>query len=471
MSLGLRIFQREKLDRYLETDKKFIKTMSAVDLISLGIGAVIGTGIFILPGTVAATKAGPGIILSFIVAAIVCSTSAMCYAEFASALPVAGSAYSYGNLVFGEVIGWVLGWALILEYVLAVAAVSSAWGAYFQSFLKGFHINFPTAISGPFNPAGGTYGNVIAIIIVLLISWMLSYGMRSSTRVNNTIVFVKIGIILLFIVVGLFYVKPSNWHPFLPYGWIGGHGGVFGGAAAVFFAYLGFDAVSSSAAEVKDPKKNMPIGIIGTLIVATVLYVGVSIVLTGMVSYTKLDVADPVAFALQFVQLNWVAGIISIGALAGMFTMMVTMIYSSSRLIYSIGRDGLLPQFLGKLDKRGNPRNSLTIVTVIIAIMGGFVPLDQLTNLVNIGTLIAFLFVSYGIIPLRHNKEIQNNHGYQVPFYPVLPIVSVLLCLFMLSQLQAETWIASSIWFAIGLVIYFSYGMWHSKINKDRTEA
>lgn len=471
MSLGSRIFQREKLDRYLETDKKFIKTMSAVDLISLGIGAVIGTGIFILPGTVAATKAGPGIILSFIVAAIVCSTSAMCYAEFASALPVAGSAYSYGNLVFGEVIGWVLGWALILEYVLAVAAISSAWGAYFQSFLKGFHINFPTAISGPFNPAGGTYGNVIAIIIVLLISWMLSYGMRSSTRVNNTIVFVKIGIILLFIVVGLFYVKPSNWHPFLPYGWIGGHGGVFGGAAAVFFAYLGFDAVSSSAAEVKDPKKNMPIGIIGTLIVATVLYVGVSIVLTGMVSYTKLDVADPVAFALQFVQLNWVAGIISIGALAGMFTMMVTMIYSSSRLIYSIGRDGLLPQFLGKLDKRGNPRNSLTIVTVIIAIMGGFVPLDQLTNLVNIGTLIAFLFVSYGIIPLRHNKEIQNNHGYQVPFYPVLPIVSVLLCLFMLSQLQAETWIASGIWFAIGLVIYFSYGMWHSKINKDRTEA
>lgn len=471
MSLGSRIFQREKLDRYLETDKKFIKTMSAVDLISLGIGAVIGTGIFILPGTVAATKAGPGIILSFIVAAIVCSTSAMCYAEFASALPVAGSAYSYGNLVFGEVIGWVLGWALILEYVLAVAAVSSAWGAYFQSFLKGFHINFPTAISGPFNPAGGTYGNVIAIIIVLLISWMLSYGMRSSTRVNNTIVFVKIGIILLFIVVGLFYVKPSNWHPFLPYGWIGGHGGVFGGAAAVFFAYLGFDAVSSSAAEVKDPKKNMPIGIIGTLIVATVLYVGVSIVLTGMVSYTKLDVADPVAFALQFVQLNWVAGIISIGALAGMFTMMVTMIYSSSQLIYSIGRDGLLPQFLGKLDKRGNPRNSLTIVTVIIAIMGGFVPLDQLTNLVNIGTLIAFLFVSYGIIPLRHNKEIQNNHGYQVPFYPVLPIVSVLLCLFMLSQLQVETWIASGIWFAIGLVIYFSYGMWHSKINKDRTEA
>ncbi|EHO54206.1 APC family permease [Lentilactobacillus kisonensis] len=467
MSLGSRIFKREKIDRYLETDKKFVKTMSAFDLISLGIGAVIGTGIFILPGTVAATKAGPGIILSFIVAAIVCSTAAMCYAEFASALPVAGSAYSYGNLVFGEIIGWVLGWALILEYVLAVAAVSSAWGAYFQSFLAGFHIGFPKAISGPFVPSQGAYGNVIAIIIVIFISWMLNHGMRSSVRLNNVIVLVKIGIILLFILVGAFYIKPTNWHPFLPFGWHGSNGtGVMGGAAAVFFAYLGFDAVSSSAAEVKDPKKNMPIGIIGTLIVATILYVGVSIVLTGMVSYTKLNVADPVAFALQFVKLNWVAGIISLGALAGMFTMMVTMTYSSSRLIYSIGRDGLLPKFLGKLDKNGSPRNSLITITIVIAFMGGFVPLDQLTNLVNIGTLIAFLFVSFGIIPLRRNKEIQNHHGYQVPWYPVLPIISGILCMVMLSQLQAETWIASGVWFVFGLILYFGYGMRHSRLNE-----
>ncbi len=469
MSLGSRIFQREKLDRYLETDKKFVKTMSAIDLISLGIGAVIGTGIFILPGTVAATKAGPGIILSFIIAAVVCSTAAMCYAEFASALPVAGSAYSYGNLVFGEIIGWVLGWALILEYVLAVAAVSSAWGAYFQSFLQGFHVNLPNAIVGPLDPAHGTYGNFIAVLIVLLISWMLSYGMRSSARVNNTIVFVKIGIIVLFIIVGAFYIKPTNWHPFLPYGWgVNGSTGVLGGAAAVFFAYLGFDAVSGSAAEVRDPKRNMPVGIIGTLIVATILYVGVSVVLTGMVSYKHLNVSDPVAFALQYVHLNWVAGIISIGALAGMFTMMVTMIYSSSRLIYSIGRDGLLPQFLGKLNKSGNPSHSLWVVTIVIAIMGGFIPLDQLTNLVNIGTLIAFLFVSIGIFPLRHNKEIENTHGFQVPWYPVLPIISAVLCVLMLLKLPEETWVASGIWFLLGLILYFSYGMRHSKINKDR---
>lgn len=461
MSLRARIFRRERIDRYLETDKHFAKTMSAVDLISLGIGAVIGTGIFILPGTVAATKAGPGIILSFIVAAVVCSTAAMCYAEFASAIPVAGSAYSYGNLVYGEIVGWVLGWALILEYVLAVAAVSSAWGAYFKSFMRGFGVNIPAAIVGAFDPAQKEFGNWFAIIIVVLISLMLAHGMRTSVRLNNIIVFVKIAIILLFIVVGAFYVKPTNWHPFTPYG----VHGVFAGASAVFFAYLGFDAVSSSAAEVKNPKRNMPVGIIGTLIITTILYVGVSIVLTGMISYKDLNVADPVSFALQFVHQNWIAGIISLGALAGMFTMMVTMIYSSSRLIYSIGRDGLLPKFLGKLDSKGLPKNALITITIVISIMGGFVPLDQLTNLVNIGTLIAFLFVSFGIIPLRHNKEIENDQGFEVPFYPVLPIISGLLCIFMLTQLQAETWIASLIWFAFGLILYFSYGMKHSRLN------
>lgn len=456
-----RLFRREKVDRYLETDKKFVKTMSAVDLISLGIGAVIGTGIFILPGTVAATKAGPGIILSFVLAAVVCSTAAMCYAEFASALPVAGSAYSYGNLVYGEIIGWILGWALILEYVLAVAAVSSAWGAYFKSFMSGFGVDIPASIVGPLDIAHGSYGNWIAIIIVLIISSMLAHGVKSSVRLNNIIVFVKIAIILLFVLVGAFFVKPGNWHPFMPFGF---HG-VLAGSSAVFFAYLGFDAVSSSAAEVKNPKKNMPIGIIGTLIIATLLYVLVAIVLTGMISYTKLNVADPVSFALQVVHQNWAAGVIALGALAGMFTMMVTMIYSSSRLIYSVGRDGLLPKFLGKLDRHGNPINSLRTITVVIAVMGGFVPLDQLTNLVNIGTLIAFLFVSFGIIPLRHNKEIENNQGFQVPGYPVLPVISGLLCMFMLTQLQAETWIASGVWFLFGLILYFSYGIRHSRLN------
>ncbi|GEO68824.1 APC family permease [Levilactobacillus acidifarinae] len=457
-----RLFRREKLDSYLSSDKHFAKTMSAKDLMSLGIGAVIGTGIFILPGTIAAQYSGPGIVLSFLLAAIVCSTAAMCYAEFASVLPVAGSAYSYGNLVFGEIIGWVLGWALILEYVLAVAAVANAFGAYFKSFVAGFHLTIPTAIAGPFDPAHGTYGNLVAILVVFFISWLLNRGMRESMRINNAIVIVKIAIIILFVVVGAFYVRPENWHPFAPFG----AAGIRRGAATVFFAYLGFDVVSSSAAEVKNPRRNMPIGIIGTLVVATVLYMLVAIVLTGMVTYTKLNVADPVAFALTLVHQNWTSGIISLGALAGMFTMMVTMIYSSSRLIYSVGRDGLLPKFLGKIDAQtGTPKHSLAVVTVVIAILGGFVPLDQLTNLVNIGTLVAFLFVSFGIIRLRHLPEMPHNSGFKVPFYPVLPIISGLLCFYMMLQLPAETWIASTIWFALGLVIYLTYGLRHSRLN------
>lgn len=457
-----RLFRRERLDNYLRSDQHFAKTMTAKDLMSLGIGAVIGTGIFILPGTIAAQYSGPGIVLSFLIAAVVCSTAAMCYAEFASVLPVAGSAYSYGNLVFGEIIGWVLGWALILEYVLAVAAVSTAFGAYFKSFLAGFHVNLPDAVTSSFDPAHGTYGNLIAVLVVLLIGWLLNRGMRESMRVNNTIVIVKIAIIILFVVVGIFYVRPANWQPFAPYG---SHG-ILRGASTVFFAYLGFDVVSASAAEVKNPRRNMPIGIIGTLVVATVLYMLVAIVLTGMVPYTKLNVADPVAFALTLVHQNWTSGIISLGALAGMFTMMVTMIYSSSRLIYSVGRDGLLPKFLGKIDDQsGTPKNSLTVITIVIALLGGFVPLSQLTNLVNIGTLVAFLFVSFGIIRLRHLPEMPHNNGFKVPLYPVLPIISGCLCFYMMLQLPAETWIASSIWFALGLLIYLTYGVHHSRLN------
>ncbi|WP_137601732.1 amino acid permease [Paucilactobacillus nenjiangensis] len=459
-----KFLRKESLDRYLESDRHFAKTLSAFDLIALGIGAVIGTGIFILPGTVAATTSGPGIILSFFFSAIVCALAAMCYAEFSSALPVAGSAYSYGNLVMGEIIGWILGWALILEYMLAVAAVSTGWAAYFNSFIEGFGLHVPKAISGSFDPAHGTYVNLVAVLIVVAISFLLSRGMSTSMKINNWAVIIKIAIILIFIVVGIFFVKPHNWHPFLPYKM----SGVFQGAATVFFAYLGFDAVSSSAAEVKNPKRNMPIGIIGTLLVATILYMAVSVVLTGMVKYTHLDVANPVAFAMQVAHQDWAAGFISIGALIGMFTMMVTMIYSSSRLVYSIGRDGLLPTFLNKItEKHKIPLNALIAVTIIIAFMGGLVPLDQLTSLVNIGTLLAFTFVSFGIIPLRRRKDIKNEGGFKVPWYPVLPIVSGLACIAMLTQLQLETWVGAGIWFLIGLVIYFAYGFRHSKIAKD----
>ncbi|WP_283584075.1 APC family permease [Limosilactobacillus difficilis] len=458
------LLRKESLSRYLGADKNFVKSMTAFDLVAMGVGAVIGTGIFILPGTVAANTAGPGVTLSFLFSAIVCALAAMCYAEFSSALPVAGSAYSYGNVVFGEIFGWILGWALILEYMLAVASVSTGWAAYFQSLLADFGLKIPKALSGSFNPSHGVYINIVAVIIVLLVTAMLSHGMQTSARINDVAVIIKIVIIVLFLVAGVFFIRKANYHPFLPYHM----SGVFRGATTVFFAYLGFDAVSSSAAEVKDPKKNMPLGIIGTLIIATILYMCVSIVLTGMVHYTKLDVANPVAFALQVVHQDWMAGLISIGALVGMFTMMITMTYSSSRLVYSIGRDGLLPSFLSRLDKNGTPQVAVWTVGIIIALMGGLVSLDQLTSLVNIGTLLAFTFVSFGIIPLRRRHDIGNRGGFKVPLYPVLPIISGLACLAMICMLSKETYIGAGIWFAIGLILYFSYGYRHSKINTDR---
>lgn len=464
MSLKERVTRKENLSRYLDQDQRFEKTLGSSDLIAMGVGAVIGTGIFILPGTVAAVHSGPAIVLSFVIAAVVCSTAAMCYAEFSSALPIAGSAYSFGNVIFGEGIGWFLGWSLILEYMLAVAAVSTGFASYFNSFIAGFGLNIPQALDGPFDPAHGTYFNIVAFAIVWLIFLLLSQGVSTSMKVNNLMVVIKIAIIILFIIVGAFYIKPANWSPFAPFG----AKGVFSGASLVFFAYLGFDCVSAAAAEVKHPEKNMPRGIIGTLVICTLLYILVSVVLTGMVKYTKLDVGNPVAFALQLVHQNWVAGVISIGAMLGMFTMMTSMIYSSSRLIYSIGRDGLFPKFLGQISEKTHmPTHSMLAVTVIISLTGSMLSLDQLTNLVNIGTLMAFTFVSAGIIPLRKRKDIPNTNGFKVPFYPVLPFISVILCIVMLTQLSSETWLMFLVWLIIGTIIYFSYGLKHSKLTQN----
>lgn len=463
--MGLNILRKESLNRYLGADKHFVKSMTAIDLMAIGIGAVIGTGIFILPGTIAAESAGPGVTLSFFISAIVCALAAMCYAEFSSALPVAGSAYSYGNIVYGEFIGWLLGWALVLEYMLAVATVSTGWAAYFNSLINSFGLHIPKALAGPFDPAHGTYLNIVAVVIVLLITLMLTKGLQSSMRINDIAVFLKLAIIIVFIGVGLFFIKPQNYHPFMPYHFKG----VIHGATIGFFAYLGFDVVSSSAAEVKNPRKNMPVCIIGTLLVATILYMGVAAVLTGMVKYTKLDVANPVAYALQLVHQGWLADLLSIGALIGMFTMMVSMIYSSSRLVYAIGRDGLLPSKLAQLDEKSHsPQVALWVVATIIAFMGGLVSLDELTSLVNIGTLFAFMLVSFGIIPLRHRQDIGNRGGFKVPLYPALPIISGLACLGMMTQLSKTTYIGAGIWFTLGIILYASYGYRHSKLNDDK---
>ncbi|MBX4173168.1 APC family permease [Weissella viridescens] len=467
MGLLNRVFKKESIANYMQSDEHLTKTLSAKDLLGLGVGAVIGTGIFILPGTVAATTAGPAVVISFIIAALISGLVAMAYSEMASALPVAGSAYSYGNIIFGEIIGWILGWALILEYFLAVAAVATSWSAYFANLVAPI-FKMPKAISGPFNPAGGTYINLIAVVVLLVLGILLYGGMKESKRLQNGMVLLKIAIILLFIGVGIFYIKSGNYHPFVPARSNGAFGihGILTGASMVFFAFLGFDALSSSAAEVKNPKRNIPIGIFGTLIIAAILYALVAFVLTGMVNYKQLNVADPVAFALQMVGKNGVAFVVTIGALVGMFTMMYTMLYASSRLVYAIGRDGLLPGHLGKLNKKGEPSRALLIATIVVMIFGGLVPLDRLVALVNIGTLLAFIVVSLGIIPLRKRKDL-NHTGYKMPFYPVLPLISAGFSFFLMTQLQVDTLVAAAVWFAIGIVIYLAYGVKHSKLNKQ----
>lgn len=463
---SLSIFRKKPIHDLIHKNKsgsiQLKQTLNGFDLILLGVGAIVGTGIFILPGTVAALHSGPAIVFSFVIAAIVCALAAMCYSEFASAVPVAGSAYTYGYVIFGEFIAWLLGWALLLEYGLAVASVASGWSSYLNAFLRGFHIEIPAAFSNSFDPANGTYINIPAILIVFLVAFLLTRGIKESTRVNTMIVFLKIGVILLFLIVGVFYVKPSNWQPFMPFGF----SGVLNGAALVFFAYLGFDAVSSAAEEVKNPRRNMPIGIIGSLLVCTLLYMAVSVVLTGIASYKNLNVSDPVAFALQLIDQNWVAGVISLGAVIGMLTVILVMLYGGTRLVYALGRDGLLPKMMAEVSpKHHTPVKNTWIYSTIIAFFAGVVPLSRLAELVNMGTLFAFMMVSFGILFLRKNKEV-SQEGFKTPFYPVLPIISTLLCLFLMTRLQPLTWLVCSIWFAIGLIIYFSYGKWHSQLNK-----
>ncbi|MFF6015558.1 APC family permease [Lysinibacillus fusiformis] len=458
------LFRKKKIEELLQNNGtiQLKKTLGAFDLILLGVGAIVGTGIFILPGTVAATHAGPGIVFSFIIAAIVCAFAGMCYSEFASSVPVTGSAYTYGYIVFGEIIAWLVGWALLLEYGLAVAAVATGWSSYLNSLLAGFHIGLPQAISGAFNPAAGTYMNVPAILIIFATAFLLTLGIKESTRFNTWMVFLKVAVILLFIGVGVFYVKPTNWEPFLPFG----ISGVFSGAALVFFAYLGFDAVSSAAEEVKNPQRNMPIGIIGSLLICTVLYVAVSMVLTGIVPYHALNVSDPVSYVMQMVHQDWIAGIISLGAVVGMMTVILVMSYGGTRLLYALGRDGLLPKSMAELSpKFKTPVKNTWIFALLVAFCAGFVPLSKLAELVNMGTLVAFTIVSIGVVYLRKNKNIPSG-GFKVPFFPVLPILSFLLCLFLISQLSVLTWVACGIWFIIGLIVYLAYGRKHSEMNK-----
>lgn len=464
------IMKKQSIGTYLQADSHLVRSLHAKDLMALGIGAVIGTGIFILPGHEAALHAGPAVSIAFLAAALVSGMVGMAYAEFSSAMPVAGSAYSFGSVVYGEFIGWLLGWALILEYFLAVSAEATGFAAYFNNnILSAMGFNLPASLrNGPFE--GGNI-NLTASLIVLIVALIIYYGVTLSKRIENVAVIIKVLIILLFIIVGLFYIKQSNYVPFYPKKFQTspiGLGGISTAAATVFFAFIGFDALAANSAETIDPEKNVVRGIMGTVVIAVVLYVSFSLVLTGIVNYSKLNVDDPASYALKVIHLAGWNKLITLGALIGIFTAMITMFFGGSRLLYALGRDGLLPQFIGTVNtKRAVPTNAILIATVIQTLFAGLVPLTQLVSLINAGTLLAFVFISFGIIPLRKRTDISHS-GFRVPLYPFLPVLAGLLSLYFLIMLPNLTKVSVTLWLLLGMIYYFTYGIYHSKLQTEK---
>lgn len=457
------IFRKKAISDLLASKEKkgLSRSLGLLDLIFLGVGCVIGTGIFVITGVVAAESGGPAITISFIIAGIACALAAFCYAEFSSAVPVSGSVYTYTYVTLGEVFAFLIGWDLMLEYILAIAAVATGWSAYFQSLIEGFGVHVPSILGSAPGMGNGGLVNLPAVIIILLITALVSRGVKESIRFNNVMVFMKLAIIIAFIVVGIGYVKPENWTPFAPFGFEG----IITSAATVFFAYIGFDVIATASEEVKNPNRNMPIGIVASLMICTVLYIAVAGILTGVVSYEKLNVADPVSFALKLVGEDKIAGIISVGAVAGITTVILALLYAQVRLSYAMSRDGLLPKKLSDVHQKFKTPFSNTWLTGFIAAgIAGFVDLTTLAHLVNMGTLAAFTLVSIAIIILR-KKYPDLKASFRVPFVPILPIVSALFCIYLALSLPGTTWIFFVIWIILGLLVYFSYSKKHSHLK------
>jgi len=454
------------------------RTLTAKNLIALGIGAIIGTGVFVITGTVAANNAGPALILSVIISGLGCVFAGLCYAEFAAMIPIAGSAYTYAYASLGEFIAWIIGWDLILEYMFAASTVAVGWSGYVVSFLADFGIIIPFKLChAPYDYVGGhwiaTGGifNFPAVFVIVVISSLLVIGIKESVKFNNIIVITKIAVLLLFIGFGASYIDTSNWHPFIPantgrfenFGW----SGVLSGAGIIFFAYIGFDAVSTAAQETINPKRNMPIGILGSLLICTILYVLVSIVLTGIVSYKELNVSAPIALAINKCGqgLMWLRPLVKIGAIAGLSSVILVMLLGQPRIFYTMAVDGLLPKVLTKIHPRFHtPYVTTIIVGVIAAIFAGLFPLDILSQLVSIGTLLAFVIVCGSIIVLR---KVQPNtpRAFRTPWVPFVPIAGMVICFAQMFALPQSTWERLIIWMAIGLAIYFFYGKKRSKLN------
>ena len=487
------------------------RALTASNLVLLGIGAIIGAGIFVLTGTAAANYAGPAIVLSFVLAGAGCLFAGLCYAEFASMIPVAGSAYTYGYATMGEFVAWIIGWDLILEYLFAASTVAVGWSGYFTAFLSGLGIHIPAALAGaPFgvegthtlvrsqicvDPATGGVAvdatahaipvadcvaqgfqlghgilNVPAMLLVVVLTILLVIGIKESAKFNNIIVYVKVAIVLLVIAFGIKYVNTANWMPFIPenagefgkYGW----SGILRGAGVIFFAYIGFDAVSTAAQEAKNPQKDLPIGILGSLAICTILYIAMALVMTGIAHYTELNVPHPVYVAIEKAgpALKWLGFLVSIGAIAGLASVVLVMLMGQPRIFYSMSRDGLLPQVFGRVHPRFRTPWVATIITgTVAALIAGLFPIGLLGELVSIGTLLAFVIVCGGIWVLRVKRP-DLPRPFRTPMVPLVPILGILICGYMMYGLPKDTWLRLIIWMALGLLIYFAYGIRHSRL-------
>jgi len=489
------LFRRKtvaSLQQAIAADHSLKRALGAGNLVLLGIGAIIGAGIFVLTGQAAANYAGPAIVFSFILAGVACGFAGLCYAEFAAMIPISGSAYTYGYATLGEFVAWIIGWDLILEYLFAASTVAVGWSGYTVSLLRDMGINIPAEYTGApythtvaadvpwwnfwslFAHGWSKTGNVInvpAMFIVFFITVLLVIGIKESANFNNVIVGIKMTVILAFIAFGMAYINRENWVPFVPAATGPGHfgfGGIARGAAVIFFAYIGFDAVSTAAQEAKNPQKDMPIGILGSLAICTVLYITVALVLTGIVKYDQLNVPDPIAVGINAAGpgLAWLRPIVKIGAIAGLSSVILVMLLGQPRIFYTMSKDGLLPPMFAKVHPKFQTPWIASILTGVVAMLiAGFFPIGLLGELVSIGTLLAFVIVCGGVLVLRYTDP-NIPRPFKTPLVPWVPALGILFCGYLMISLPKDTWARLVVWMAIGLLIYFTYGRKHSVLNR-----
>ncbi len=483
MSLGTRKsigqLQAEAGGEGVEESQTLRRALGPLNLTTLGIGAIIGAGIFVLTGTAAAQYAGPAIVYSFILAGVGCLFAGLCYAEFAAMIPISGSAYTYGYATLGEFMAWIIGWDLILEYLFGAATVAVGWSGYFSAFMKELGVNLPAQLTNsPLAYSGGEFTstgallNLPAMFLIILMTALLVIGIRESARFNNIIVIIKLAIVLLVIGFGFMYVNKANWTPFIPpntgefgqFGW----SGIVRGAGVIFFAYIGFDAVSTAAQEAKNPQRDMPIGILGSLAVCTLLYILMALVMTGLANYTELNVPHPVFVAIDNAgpSLAWLGPIVNIGAIAGLASVVLVMLMAQPRIFFAMSRDGLLPPVFGKVHPKYRTPHITTMLTgAVAAVVAGIFPIGILGELVSIGTLLAFVIVSAGILVLRY-REPNLPRPFRTPLVPIVPILAILICGYLMVSLPLDTWLRLAVWMVIGLLIYFLYGKSHSRLGR-----